>query len=522
MNLCEGRGVFGEFSIFGTLPGIFAGQFPVPEGTGKEWMDEESYLQKGEKILSLLRKKKPKSFSKDNVLEIVKKNCELTRNAAERKIGTELENEIISMLDTQNGGEAFRASLDDACKMLSERFPEYVEVKAESRIMQYRLADELCRGKQNCVLNILYCETDAVVPVGAVFPKKYEKYGARFKWETEVVKTKTFKRLASELVLRKYVLEKLQSLRSGGWESYSQHRAVGRLLERARDVSFEELKNCMVNGRTTEIYSLLLRYPETEDAQAAVLLLDFYEIYRILESFKRDYDMEKEASKMDKELSREHAKSFQTKRNIPYKTVRAMSRSDFNDYFGYVEFDEECDHSLMRELCMEYKAFCNALGIGKYPEVSLRFRKLGNHKASGLYYPSLKCLCVDVRSPESMAHEVGHMLDYHFGSLSTKYSFQKIYDKYENLLKDYQQKSSEEEQKVLKGSSKYNLKYYLQPTEVFARCFEMYVVRTRNIDNSLCRPGGFAYPEDETLLALIGEYFNELFSVEEKREDEIA
>lgn len=515
MNLCDGTGVFGEFSIFETLPGIFTGQIPVSLGIGEVWMDEEAYLQKGEKILSLLRKKKPKSFSKDNVLELVKRNYQLTLNAAEKKIGGELEKEVLAMLDTENGKEAFELSVEMTCRMLASKFPEYVEVRDEKRPMQKSLANELCSGKQKCVLNITYCKTDAVVPVGAVFPKKYEVRGCKFRWETEFVNTKTFKRLGADLVLRKYVLEKLRKLRSEGWEVYSQHRAIGKLLEGAKTRTLEELKDGMEKGRCSETSALLLRYPESEEAKAAVLLVDFYEIFRILEALRKDYDMEKEEAKMDKELSREHAKSFQTKKNIPYKTVRAMSRSDFNDYFGYVEFDEECDHLLMRELCMEYKAFSKALGIGKYPEVSLRFRKLGNHKASGLYYPSLKCLCVDVRSPGSMVHEVGHMLDYHFDSLSKKYSFQKIYDRYEGLLREYQYKSSEAEKKVLKGNSKYNLKYYLQATEVFARCFEMYVVRTKNIDNSLCRPGGFAYPEDEKLMGLIKEYFDSLFAVEE-------
>lgn len=515
MNLYDGKGVFGEFSIFETLPGILTGQIPISLGIGEVWMDEETYLQKGEKILSLLRTKKPKSFCRDNILETVKRNYQLTLNAAEKRIGVELEKEVLATLDTENGKEALELSVEIACRMLSSKFPEYVEVRAERRPMQKSLANELCSGKQKCVLNITYSETDAVVPVGAIFPKKYEVRGCKFRWETEFVNTRTFKRLAADLVLRKYVLEKLCKLRSKGWKEYSQHRAVGKLLEGAKSGTFEELIHGMAKRRYAETSALLLRYPETEDAKAAVLLADFYEIQRILEALRKDYDMEKEEAKMDKELSREHAKSFQTKKNIPYKTVRAMSRSDFNDYFGYVEFDEECDLAVMRELCMEYKAFSKVLGIEKYPEVSLRFRKLGNHKAGGLYYPFLKCLCVDVRSPGSMVHEVGHMLDYHFDSLSKKYSFQNIYDRYESLLKEYQRKSSETEKKILKGSSKYNLKYYLQPTEVFARCFEMYVVRARNIDNSLCRPGGFAYPEDEKLMVLIREYFDSLFTVEE-------
>ena len=157
------------------------------------------------------------------------------------------------------------------------------------------------------------------------------------------------------------------------------------------------------------------------------------------------------------------------------------------------------------------------LGLGRYPEVSLRFRKLGNHKASGLYYYTLKCLCVDVRSPGSMVHEVGHMIDYHLDHISIKYEFQRIFDRYESLLKDYVRNNKGNDTAILTGKTKYNLSYYLQPTEVFARCFEMYVVKCRNIDNSLCKPqGGFAYPEDAILLSSIQEFYDRILKKLEK------
>ena len=252
----------------------------------------------------------------------------------------------------------------------------------------------------------------------------------------------------------------------------------------------------------------------------AVLDISIYDVQEILWELRKDYMMRKEESRMDKEISHEHARSFQTKKNIPQKCVRAMRKSGFNDYFGYVEFDEECELKLMEELYREYKAFAKEIGLGEYPEVSLRFRKLGNHKASGLYYYVLKCLCVDVRSPGSMVHEVGHMIDYHMDHISIKYSFRKIFERYEWLLNEYMRKADKEVADVLKGNTKYNLQYYLQPSEVFARCFEMYVVRIREIDNSLCKPNyGFAYPADEILMGYIKEFFDDILL---KKKDEAA
>ena len=43
---------------------------------------------------------------------------------------------------------------------------------------------------------------------------------------------------------------------------------------------------------------------------------------------------------------------------------------------------------------------------------SIRFRKLGNHKAIGLYYPLIQCLCVDLRNTTSFIHELGHLIDH--------------------------------------------------------------------------------------------------------------
>lgn len=525
MNLyTNGMGVFGDFGIFdvpipltdetGEMPGFT--EFAVPQ------VDETNYLQKGEKILSLLREKKPRSvFAKDNVMELVKPRWEKTKEAVTRNIGTILEEEFLETL--KQDPESYEVLLE-ACDNLMKKLPAMVRIEPEERTRELRLMDALCRNSQNAVLRVTYADEDMVIPVGASFKKRYEG-GSRLREDRgNYIHTYNFKNTISGLYLRQYILDKIRKLKndSDDEETYKQNRIIGKLQERylaeGRASEYEDLKANM--SRYWARYGMVLFYPQMPEAETAVLKLDVCYVQRILSALQNDYVMAKEEARMEKVLSGDYAKSFQTKKNIPQKCIRAMSRSGFNDYFGYVEFDEECDLNLMEELCREYQAFAKALGIDRYPEVSLRFRKLGNHKASGLYYYLLKCLCVDVRSPQSMVHEVGHMVDYHLDHISAKYAFQKIYDRYEELLRNYCRTSNAAEVKVLRGNTKYNLKYYLMPTEVFARCFEMYVVRIRGIDNSLCKPeGGFAYPEDEEMMKVIREFYDGLFERADVKED---
>ena len=214
-----------------------------------------------------------------------------------------------------------------------------------------------------------------------------------------------------------------------------------------------------------------------------------------------------------------HAKAYQTKKNIPEKVMKAMQESEFNSYFGYVEFDQDVDVGSAAAIADEFIAFKETYLPGLVTErVTLRFRRLGNHKATGLYYPSLGCLCVDINNPSSFIHEYGHCIDREaeegIKALSDKKDFYPVYARYKILLNDYADKASETMQKRLKGTSKYNLDYYLLHTESFARCFEMYVTRTLGMTNSICKQledDSFAYPLDDELMKLIKDYFDQLF-----------
>ena len=522
MNLfTNGMEVFGNFGIYPVLDSSNenTGDFCSMFDAGDTQIDAINYLQKGEKILTLLRKKKQKAlFSKDEIMEMVKDRWDLTLSCVVKNVAAGIEDMFLKTMNEDLDNEE---CILDACQWLQDQLPKHLFVSPEYRIRERQIIKALCDDKQQSIINIRTPEEDMILPVGATFKLRYEG-GAKLRSDKGCfMNVKNFKRKISELVLRKYVLDRFKTLRLQGLSEadYRNLRVVGVLLSEYGlvDESLDYSALQSIKRDFKGMVGLIVLYPETKEAEEAVLELGCHQVYYILSVFSKEYKRKKDESKMEKMLSGDYARSFETKKNIPQKCVNAMARSGFNKFFGYVEFDEECDLDLMEELYREYEAFSKELCLKSFPEVSLRFRKLGNHKATGLYYYILKCLCVDVRYPGAFVHEVGHAIDYHLDHISDKYFFSKIAERYESLLKSYVQKGKKEDIAVLKGKTKYNLQYYLMPTEIFARCFEMYVVRIRKIDNSLCKPdGGFSYPEDEKLMEMITLFFDEILCEESR------
>lgn len=210
------------------------------------------------------------------------------------------------------------------------------------------------------------------------------------------------------------------------------------------------------------------------------------------------------------DLEKTYAKSYMQKKTITKKAQKAMERSLFNDYFGFVEFDIDTDLNKAEEIAREFKAVKETY----FPAIdskanAIRFRKLGQHKALGLYYPSLACLCVDIHSPSSLIHEYGHLIDYGYGNLSDKADFIPVRKLYVAQL-DEALESDELLQKKMKSGSKYNRTYYTMSTEIFARCFELYVSQCLMVRNSIVPatfPQAGIYSTSPEMLAAISHYF---------------
>lgn len=215
---------------------------------------------------------------------------------------------------------------------------------------------------------------------------------------------------------------------------------------------------------------------------------------------------------LEREQSRSIATAFITKKNIPKSVLSAMDQTGFLHYFKYVEFDEDTDLNSVSSIEKEFEAMNRTYFSGSsFPDVTIRFRKLGKHKAGGLYYPSLNTLCVDIRSPSSFMHEYFHMIDNQLGDLSLGRNFQEIVEQYKkSFLKELEKESSLVKEKM-NGHSKYNISYYFRRAEIFARCGEIYLLRILKAESSLLMPSlGFVYPESETLDSLIQDYFHSL------------
>lgn len=229
---------------------------------------------------------------------------------------------------------------------------------------------------------------------------------------------------------------------------------------------------------------------------------------------------------LERAASESRAKPYELKKNIPQKILESMEKSMLNQFFGFVEYDESVDIEKAVEIEKEFSALRE-----KYfskvdsKEIAVRFRKLGNYHALGLFYPFIGCLCVDVRSPESMVHEYGHLIDYgkERKNMSLEPKFAHILKMYELHLNNEMDKDKGFKAMMSKG--KYSKKYYLTPTEVFARSFELYVSIILGVKNSLV-PLEFdsrIYPyEDKKFMTAIEEYFDEQFEIKRKEERNYA
>lgn len=216
-----------------------------------------------------------------------------------------------------------------------------------------------------------------------------------------------------------------------------------------------------------------------------------------------------------KEIGRSIATAYMTKKNIPQSVQGAMERTAFMDYFKFVEFDEDVDLASVKTIEKEFDVLNRAYFMGKaFKDVTLRFRKLGKHKASGLYYPTLHTLCVDIRSPSSFIHEYFHMIDDQLGDLSLETAFNSITGLYKEAFLQQMDQLSDAVKSTLNGKSKYNLQYFFRRAEIFARCGEIYFSRILKVESSLIKPDlAYAYPESEPLDRAVKDYYETLLTV---------
>lgn len=216
--------------------------------------------------------------------------------------------------------------------------------------------------------------------------------------------------------------------------------------------------------------------------------------------------------------SSDYARSFQTKKHINKKTKEIMANNKFLSRYGYVELDNDVSLEKFNELEKEFVSLTKKVYVPKCADHSFRIKKLGKHRAAGLYYTEpIRATIFDLDYPDAYCHELGHQIDHVFNKgsmLSETIRFKRIVEKYKTEVNKQIEVLPSDDQFLISwnGKSKFNSSYYFQPTEVFARSFELYLYN-KGIETSFLKKeySSPVYPTDKDYLKLVEQYFDELF-----------
>lgn len=232
--------------------------------------------------------------------------------------------------------------------------------------------------------------------------------------------------------------------------------------------------------------------------------------------YKLQYDYEKSIDKVIR------ATAWTTKKTINEKTKKAMESTSLNKLYKFVELDNDVDLDKMAMFESEMAEIKNKLPrFDNEKQATLRLRKLGNYKALGMYVPANNTIAIDFRDGgdtdvmnydeagiQSFVHEYGHFIDYRSsdGRLSDKDEFYKMAKTYTENLEKFAMKNKNNHVSKKLG-------YYLTPTEIFARGFELFM-RAMGLETSLMHdnkvydnePEYTAFNQDEIM-----EYYSGIF-----------
>lgn len=229
-----------------------------------------------------------------------------------------------------------------------------------------------------------------------------------------------------------------------------------------------------------------------------------------------------EKTKRENDEITEHARAFETKKHINLSHQARMKENAFLARYEYVELDSDTDLDKFHTLEKEFRALTKKVFI-PYSDGSFRIKKLGRHRAAGIYFSHVNATIFDLDHPDAFVHEMMHQIDYTMmlgnkkrGLLSETIAFRPIIEKYKELVQRSINELPDDHffKTLWKGKTKYNASYYFQPTEIFARSGELYF-HHKGIETSFLKSNytGCEYPHDESYINLITEYFDRLFSM---------
>ncbi|ONG72107.1 hypothetical protein BKK44_09975 [Bacillus cereus] len=245
--------------------------------------------------------------------------------------------------------------------------------------------------------------------------------------------------------------------------------------------------------------------------------IDYISLINIMiKDFLLESDYIQVKSKKLYENRSEYARSFQTKKHINIEHMSVMKDNIFLQKFNKVELDNIVDLYKFRKVEKEFEKLSKEMYVPKL-DISFRIKRLGKHKASGIYFcKPIGSLIVDRNGISSFVHELAHMIDYDLDDImySETLAFKTVYELYRKNLLSLKRQSSDSRNFEISNKK---LSYYLQKDEVFARSFEIYQCFFNKIENSLLKAKEVyekrdEYPtQDEEYMRAVKLYFDKFF-----------
>lgn len=201
----------------------------------------------------------------------------------------------------------------------------------------------------------------------------------------------------------------------------------------------------------------------------------------VLQTLNKMEDAQREGSNFiaQKKYVKDHsgtvATAWMDKKNPDAVRQDMMKNTVLNKYFKKVEIDNDVDPAEFADFEQAYIDAMDKLPkipAGKEPE--LKVRKLGKHRASGMYFPHKNVVAIDVKTSGSFVHEMAHQHDMAvMGNASLQKEFAPIVKRYTELLE------------IPAGEPASRADYLSTPTEVYARFYEQYAEKVLKIDSRL-------------------------------------
>lgn len=221
---------------------------------------------------------------------------------------------------------------------------------------------------------------------------------------------------------------------------------------------------------TNDGYAYLFSSPEREKFSSSNAAGKYYPQAKWISDYiSKLYEREQNNILTQKYVKTEestYSKVYMTKPRISQEKLAVMEDNPFlKSGFRFVELDDDIDLEKFHVIAKEWDGKWSKIlpKTGKAPE--LRFRKLGQHRANGIYFPTLLCICVDIRSVDSFIHEYAHHIDFNAPEMiSLSEEFLPFITAYRRNVDNLSGESYVAKKK----------EYYNTPTEIFARASELY------------------------------------------------